>query len=193
MSVTPISDPWTSLEVIKLLVGVLTPLSVVMLGWFINRRLKQLELVQWTNQKLIEKRLLVYDAVAPQLNLLLCFYTWVGYWKSITPDDIIKTKRELDKAMNINRHLFDDGVFDAYQAFIHTLFETYTGSGHDAKILSTIKSIDGDRTTHCDYGWQPQWSAYFAPDKVKPKQEVRARYFELMNELTRSFGVQQIN
>ncbi|MBX3629188.1 MAG: hypothetical protein KF908_04595 [Nitrosomonas sp.] len=189
MSTTPIADPWNTLEVVKLFIGVLTPLSVAILGWFISRHLKLLDLVQWTNQKLIEKRLMVYDMVAPQLNMLLCFYTWVGYWKTVTPEDVIKAKRDLDKTMNINRHLFDNNVYEAYQAFIHMLFETYTGPGCDAKILSTIKSIDGDRTINCDYPWKTEWSSHFSPDKAKPKHEIRTRYFELMHAMTRSFGV----
>ncbi len=36
----------------KLVVAILTPLSVVAFGWFINNRLKKLDLIQWSNQKL---------------------------------------------------------------------------------------------------------------------------------------------
>jgi hypothetical protein len=34
-----LNSPWNSLEIIKLFVGVLTPLIVAILGWFISRRL----------------------------------------------------------------------------------------------------------------------------------------------------------
>ena len=68
--------------------------------------------MQWTNQRLIEKRLTLYDTVAPQLNALLCFYTWIGYWKDISPDDVIRAKRELDRTFHIYRYLFDDDVYD---------------------------------------------------------------------------------
>lgn len=89
--------PWNSLEIVKLAAEVLTPVSVAAFGWLVSHRLKQLELVQWTNQKLIEKRLALYDTIAPLLNRLLCFYTWVGPWKDISPDDVIRAKRELDQ------------------------------------------------------------------------------------------------
>jgi hypothetical protein len=183
-------DPWNSLEIAKLLVGVLTPLSVAALGFLISSRLKRLDLAQWKSQKLLEKRIAVYDQVAPQLNLLLCFYTWVGYWRSITPDSVIQAKRELDRTMNVYRYLFQDEVYMAYQAFVNVLFETYTGAGHDAKILSAIRTPDGDRISNATFAWQPEWSGRFTVGgKVATKSEVRSKYQHLMAKLTESFGV----
>ena len=138
----PFNTPWNSLEIVKLVLGVLTPLSVACLGWLVARRLKRLELVQWTNQRLIEKRLTLYDTVAPQLNALLCFYTWIGYWKDISPDDVIRAKRDLDRTFHIYRYLFDEDVYDAYHTFIHALFEMHTGPGRDARIRSLIQAPD---------------------------------------------------
>ncbi|TPQ38786.1 hypothetical protein C2U71_23810, partial [Burkholderia ubonensis] len=158
----PLNDPWNSLEIVKLVLGVLTPLSVACLGWLVARRLKRLELVQWTNQRLIEKRLALYDTVAPQLNALLCFYTWIGYWKDISPDDVIRAKRELDRTFHIYRYLFDDDVYDAYHTFIHALFEMHTGPGRDARIRSLIHAPDGDRSVHGTYEWKPAWVERFA-------------------------------
>lgn len=109
----PVS-PSNALDIARLAVSVFTPLSVTALGWLISRRLKRLELVQWTNQKLIEKRLAIYDIIAPQLNALLCFYTWVGYWKDISPDDVIRIKRDLDRTLHVYRHLFDDEIGRAH-------------------------------------------------------------------------------
>lgn len=183
------TDPWNSLEAAKLLVGVLTPLSVVFLGWYVNHRLKRLDLENWSNQKIIEKRLAIYDTVAPLLNKLLCFYTWVGNWKAITPLDVIKAKRQLDQSFNIYRHIFEDEVYEAYQAFIHTLFETYTGPGHDAKIRSQIQGADGDRTSHTTPSWDTAWAATFSESQVAPKQEVREKYYRVMNALRDSLGV----
>lgn len=184
----PSNNPWNSLEVVKLIVGVLTPLSVAAFGWFISRRLKRLELVQWTNQKLIEKRLALYDAAAPLLNQLLCFYTWVGHWKDISPDDVIKAKRELDKTFHIYRHLFDDDVYGAYHAYIQALFETHTGAGQDARIRSHIQGRDGDRTRHGAYVWNAAWFERFSSENVVDKREVRTLYFRLMDALRVSLG-----
>ena len=182
-------DPWNSLEVMKLAVAVLTPLSVAGFGWFVSHRLKQFELLQWSNQKLIEKRLSLYDTIAPQLNKLLCFYTWVGYWKDVTPSDVLKIKRDLDQCLNIYRHLFEKEVYESYQAFIFVLFDTFQGAGEDAKIRSVISGTDGDRTNHCSYQWQPDWDNRFTVlEKVLPHSEVRQKYYALMNSLRKSLG-----
>lgn len=185
------SGSWSWLEVAKLAVGILTPLSVVLFGWFVSRRLKRLELIQWSNQKLIEKRLAVYDAAAPTLNSLLCFYTWVGHWKDISPSDVIKAKRDLDQTINIYRHVFDDEVYKAYQTYIHLLFETFTGAGRDAKIRSLVHGPDGDRTNHCTYTWDPVWNDRFAEQNVASKEDVRDRYYALMDALRISLGVRE--
>ena len=71
-------ESWNSLEVVKLLVGILNPIALLIIGWFINKRLKKVEQSQWLNQKMIEKRLEIYDKLAPSFNDLFCFYTNVG-------------------------------------------------------------------------------------------------------------------
>lgn len=184
--------PWNSLEVAKIAVGILTPLSVAILGWFLNARIKRLDLIQWNNQKLIEKRLAVYDQVAPLLNTLFCFFMWVGYWKDISPASAIQAKRDLDKSMNIYRHLFDRSVYDAYQAFIHILFETFTGPGHDAKLRTFVVSPDGNRQTDTNYVWDEKWSSRFStPDKMASKKDIVQSYDALMAQLRRALGVDQ--
>jgi hypothetical protein len=151
---------WPTLEIAKLVVGVLTPMSVALLGWLFSRQLKRLDLSNWTNQKLIEKRLAIYDDIAPKLNQLLCFFTWVGYWKTISPADAIHAKRDLDKTLNIYRHVFEVDVYDTYQAYIHILFETYTSAGHDAKLRALVRSPDGDRRTDSGYAWSEAWDSH---------------------------------
>jgi hypothetical protein len=191
MQTVPAISPWNSLEIAKLAVGVLIPLSVAAAGLLVSRYLKRLDLAQWKNQKLLEKRIAIYDEVAPKLNKLLCFYTWIGYWKSISPDDAINAKRELDKTMNVYRHLFDDEVYEAYQEFIITLFEPYTGAGHDARIRSVMKGANGDRSKDGTYAWNHTWTERFStPDRVAPQEDVRANYQHLMARLTHSFGVE---
>ncbi len=175
-------------EIIKLGVGVLTPLSVTALGWLISRRMKRLELVQWTNQKLIEKRLAIYDVIAPQLNALLCFHTWVGYWKDISPDDVIRIKRELDRTMHVYRHLFDDALYDAYHALMLALFDTHSGAGRDARIRSSVAGPNGDRSLHGSYAWHPAWAERFSASAPESRDEIQRRYHALMERLRGALG-----
>ena len=181
---------WPALEIAKLVVGVLTPLSVALLGWLFSRQLKRLDLTNWTNQKLIEKRLAIYDEIAPRLNKLLCFFIWVGYWKTVSPADAIQAKRDLDRTLNIYRHVFEPEVYEAYQDYIGTLFETYTSAGGDARLRALIWGGDGDRRRDCGYAWDEAWVTSFSePGRVVGKAEVRAKYKALMAALTRSLGV----
>lgn len=178
---------WSSLEIAKLLAAVLTPLSVVLFGWLISRHLKRLELAQWSNQKLIEKRLIIYDEISPILNKLYCFYVWVGYWQDISPDEVMQAKRDLDRIVNVYRHLFDDDVYVAYQQYINALFKTFNGAGEHANIRSNIRGIDGDRTVHRSYDWNPVWDNRFTTDNIATKAEVSKLYFVLMEALRSSF------
>jgi len=186
------SGSWNWLEVAKLAIAVMTPLSVVAFGWFISRRLKRFELLQWSNQKLIEKRIAIYDQVGPPLNQLYCFYSWVGSWKETSPADVLRLKRELDQKMYVYGHLFEGELLRAYQNFMHTLFETYQGVGVDAKIRSVVRGPEGDRSTHLSEAWKPEWDTRFAdPSREASLAEVRSKYNTLIREFSQSWGVRE--
>ena len=174
---------WTSLEITRLVVSILIPLSVVTFGWIINQRLKRFEHKQWANQKLIEKRLELYDQLAPQLNKLLCFYVLVGGWKSITPSDVRETKRSLDQCVHIYRYLLGEPFFETYQAFINQLFAQWQGSGVSALLKTPIQTDRGDRKTDSDYEWKPEWESWFAEDQALSYMEIEVGYAKVMNAL----------
>lgn len=187
-------ETWTSLEQAQLAIDVLTPLSVALLGWFISRRLKRLDLIQFSNQKLIEKRLTVFDKLAPGLNDLYCFYRWIGHWREISPGQVVSTKRDLDRTMNVYRQLFDESVYDAYQEFVRTLFEEYQGGpGHDARIRSVVQRDGGDnRRKHGKYPWEEKWyDAFSEPGKQAQVKNIEASYRSLMEKLADSLGVER--
>lgn len=76
-----IATGWSSLEIVKLAVAACTPF----------------ERAQWTNQKLIERRIAVFDEMAPLLNDLFCFFRFVGDFRAITPPEAVSRKRSLDR------------------------------------------------------------------------------------------------
>lgn len=186
-------DSWSSLEVAKLVASILTPLSVGALGWFINRRLKKLDFRQWSNQKLVEKRLALYDEVAPLLNKLLCFYTWKGYWKNISPHDVIEAKRSLDKTVNIYKYLLSAKLVKEYEAFKRLLFVEWTGVGRDAMIRSEIKSAGGDRK-HCTYKWDEAWNDHFTNEGGNSIiwKDIADQYGGLMRVFKDLIGIQEM-
>lgn len=190
-------NPWNTLEAAKLLVGILIPLSIVWLGWYLTQYLRQFEQQMghsfWANQKLIERRLQLYDDMSPLLNRLLCFYTWTGYWKDISPKDVLEARSQLDKMVNIYLHLLGDPFFTEYRKFLDMLIVPSPGAGVDAKLRSNIRGPYGDRTLDSNYEWDNRWDALFLGDgDVLPREQIKAQYLRLMNVFTQTIGLPPI-
>ena len=175
---------WDSLEITKLLVSVLMPVSVVVFGWLLNRRLKHIEHRQWANQKLIEKRLELYDELAPGLNKLLCFYNFVGSWKDISPKEALETKRALDQKVHIYRYLLGEKFFSAYIRFIELLFKQWQGYGKSASFKSNIATTLGSRMDDSHYEWDSEWDSWFVEEGAPSFVEVERGYTKVMRALS---------
>src|SRR5580658_4230650 len=139
------ADSWTSVQIVTVVVDALTPLTVAGLGFYVARASRRIEQVQWANQTVVTRRLDIFAQLAPGLNQLLCFATFVGGWKEIQPHQAIATKRQLDETMYANRVLFSDQLFAAYHQFMTTLFAMYASTGADALLRAPIDSKWGDR------------------------------------------------
>jgi hypothetical protein len=87
----------------------------ITVGW---RFAKVHERRQWRNQRLTEKRIQVFDQVANGLNDLYCYFARVGNWKESPAAGLVMSKRHLDRIMYINRYLFSDELWMAYDTFI---------------------------------------------------------------------------
>jgi hypothetical protein len=186
---TPINDPWNSLEVIKLIAEILTPISVAVLGLYLSSAAKALEARQWASQKVVEKRIVVYDVMAPQLNALYCYMSCVGAWKDLTPPAVIEIKRKLDAAAYIYAPLFSPKFMEAYQKFIAACFETWQGEGHDAR-LRTSSAKHEAAALKAGKAWEPAWEALFAQrEKVVEWAKLSDAYKELMECFSRELGV----
>jgi len=164
------------LEILKLIVSASVPAVLAYFGWHINRQIKSIEQAQWQNRKIIEKRIEIYDQLAPKFNSILCFCVWVGDWKEITPDQMINLKRSTDKSMNVYKHLFSDDLFFAYNDFIHTVFRTFTRAGEDAKIRADISGAYGNRKTDCRYSWKNEWNKLFDAAPLPQREEISSKY-----------------
>jgi hypothetical protein len=175
-------------EIIKLFVSTLTPISVAIVGYFLNRRLKSIDDAQWQNRKIVEKRLDLFDKISPDLNSIFCFFVWVGYWKDISPKDLIDKKRELDKIVHIYRHLLSPEFYSAYCDFIHLAFRTYSGAGMDALIRSEISCSDGDRREHANYEWKAEYESFFDASRAPERRDFIIAYQKVMDEFRNCIG-----
>jgi hypothetical protein len=186
-----VQPQWNSIEVTKLLVEALTPIGLVFLGIWVNRIAKRVEAAQWANQKLIEKRIAVYDKLAPLVNDLYCYFMCVGNWKDLTPKQMVEAKRALDKKVYIYESLFSHEFKDLYNKFIHLCFMTYTGQGHDAKLRTLLDHPKGgDRTKSSSTAWQAEWNTFFsAKEDSSSPEDVDTAYKTLMSRFSEELGV----
>lgn len=187
----PAQSVWTSLEITKIVIGILTPLVLLLLGIWVNRIAKRVEAAQWANQKLIEKRISIYDELAPLINDLYCYYMCVGNYKELTPIQIIDIKRKLDKKVYIYAPLFSREFIHTYNEFIHLCFQTYAGAGHDARLRTLIEHpMGGDRKKVSPVPWQEEWNRYFSGrEACHPLEEIRSSYKRLMSGFSKELGV----
>ena len=168
---------WTAYDVATLAVTALTPITVVGLGVFVARAGQRLERVQWANQTVITRRLDIFGEVAPKLNRLLCFATFVGGWKEITPLAAIELKREADEIMYASRVLFSNELFEAYREFMAAMFEMYAITGADALLRAPIDSKWGDRRKL--HRWSPSTESLFSTAKPGSMDDIQAAYERL--------------
>ena len=139
------ADSWSSVQIVTVIVDAATPITVVVLGVIFARASGKIEQVQWANQTLVTRRLQIFDTLAPGLNQLLCFATFVGVWKEIHPRKAITIKRDLDQIMYANKVLFSDELFTAYQEFMTSLFLMFATTDADALVRAPISHTLGDR------------------------------------------------
>jgi hypothetical protein len=171
------ADSWTSVQIVTVIVDALTPLTVAGLGIYVARTGRRIEQVQWANQTVVTRRLDIFAELAPGLNQLLCFATFVGGWKEIEPRQAIAIKRQLDQTMYANRVLFSEELFAAYQHFMTTLFAMYATTGADALLRAPIDSTLGDRRTL--RWWHESMAALFSTTHAASLEDIRAAHDQL--------------
>lgn len=184
---------WNSLEVSKLIVAFLGPLTIAataaVTAVVVNRRLKRIEEAQWRNRRVVDKRLEIYDAVAPGLNDLYCYLLWVGNWQEKTPPEIVAIKRDADRRIFIGQYILDDATFAAYHELMALAFRTFNEPGTAARIRSTLSSPLGDRRSGRFFPWNEAWDAMFDAAAPASREEVQAAYLKLLAAFKRSIGI----
>jgi hypothetical protein len=185
---TAAANGWSSLEVAKLAAAIATPIAVVLLGLYVKKAGRQIEDAQWSTRKLVERRLELYQEMAPHLNDLYCFFTCRGDFRSITPPDAIDLKRRLDKNFHVNQFLFEPDFKERYDEFMKLCFLTYEGSGTSARPRSTARVQERERGPG---HWKPEWSSMLlAEGEAGPSfQDVHREYEDLMVAFASEVGV----
>lgn len=143
-----------NIEALSLLSNTLTPLTVAIVGYFINKNLSKNTQKIVESNILIEKRMALYDEMAQPLNNIYCFINDVGSYKELMPELIIKDKRVCDRLFHIYRPIWDKNVIDAYKEFMSSSFATFGRSGDDAKIRTVM--VEKIKTANWDDAWNEE-------------------------------------
>lgn len=181
---------WDSVEIAKLAVSALTPLTVALIGIGFARVTHRVEASQWVNQKLIEKRIALLDAALPQLNSLYCYFAWVGDWKELSPPEVLAIKRKLDRLFYANRPFFSADTLVKYEEFMGALFKLYNEPGTDPQLRTGQTSRFGNRAENYRGTWQDAWAGSFAAEADQTSREtVIDRHESLLSRLGDEVGV----
>lgn len=175
---------WNWLEVARLFAGLLMPAALTFLGVYIQRAAKRFDHILWRSQKLIEKRLSVYDSLGPDLNDLLCYFTYVGCWRDLDPPTVISLKRSVDKKFYLAAPLFSEAFFTVGMEFLDLCFHTYSGWGTDARLRTKFDNRQKARPND----WKTDWSNCFSAEVSNPS-EIRAAYKKMMEVFACDIGV----
>ena len=175
---------WSSLKIPIMIVAALAPIIIVFLVIRYNRIIKALNKKHQTNQRVIEKRIEIYDRIGPKLNDILSFFCYSGNWKDLTPIDMMRLKKELDQDINTNAPLFPDDLSKKYTGFIYLCFVSHSGWEHKEK----IKSLYEIRQEHM-VDWNDDWIPYFDTNNVVEAIKFREAHNELKDYFQSTFNM----
>jgi hypothetical protein len=183
---------WSALEIAKLVVSALTPIIVLGLGVVltntVERTARRVEDVQWANRKVIERRLELYNEMAPRLNDLYAFFMRFGQFDEITPEKALTLKRELDRTFYANEPLFSPDFGRHYKVFIkEKCFREFIGPSESAKIRTSPVAQAEERRRRG--GWRKKWEDMFAAEGLRSTDaEIKAAYDALMEAFARELN-----
>ena len=170
------SSGWNSLEITKLVVAVATPLVVLIGGWLLTRWLqKRIDI----EDKLVEKRIAVFDEVAPEYNDLLTYLLYWGPWQKVSPVEIIAKKGQLDKKIYIYSWLFAGDIVGAHNELMSVCFRMRPNEGLPLVIRSAAGSRRGAP------GWDPAWDQMFTGEDSRARApQITSAYEQMLRAIT---------
>jgi hypothetical protein len=170
-----ITSLWNSLEIAKLAVGVLTPISLL----FISTQISQSEKIQAEEsarfQRVAEQRAVIWKDLSPKLNDIYAYLMYAGSWKSITAAEVVQNKRDADRIFYENRPFFSDKFSKGYNEFMNASFQYDDRIGEDAIPRTTANFRD--KADHGAVSGQENWDA------------IHTSYYHLLDAVADDFGL----
>lgn len=144
------------------------------------------------SQALVAKRIQIYDDIAPRINAIVCFYSCVGDWKRMAPQDVLAHKRAVDRTMNINHALVSASTLSAHKAFMAEFFQTWIARGQDARLRADLLFLQDEWGRQWRRSWTPRISSVQPEDRDSRRalaESQRAAYDAFLLALARDIGV----
>ena len=174
--------PWEALSAVG---AIATPLVVLVLGFVLTRR-------QARNEELLKARIDYYRVLVPKLNQLMCYMTFIGTWRDLSPVQVVQLKRELDHEFHCAVPLFSEPVALAYETYMDACFRTFNDWGSDPRILSS--AYRRRQAWRPAEGWDPGWDRMFtmADHEAIPAptlMSLRKQYDDLVGAMVRDLDL----
>lgn len=172
-------------ELAQLLIDALTPISVIVIGYYLNKNLA-LEGQKWKeNDKLVSKRVEIYSEMAKPINQIYCYVQDLGDYKSLEPSMIIENKRISDRLFHMYRPIWSRKTIEAYKIYIDSAFKVFNGTAGEDAIIRTI-SKNKEAAAKLGKGrWLQKWSKNITEDR---DQDHHKKYVKLMNAFSNDLG-----
>lgn len=162
---------WIPLIVLVTLLSLIIGFMIYRCNWVLKRMKKTHE----TNHIIVQKRIEAFDKIGPKLYDLISFFCYSGSWQEITPVDIMRLKKEMDKDISFNTLVFSQSLLEKYNGLNQLCFVSSTGWEHKEK----IKSLYDLRKEH-NTEWNEEWINLFDTKNVVDAITLRDRYNELL-------------
>jgi hypothetical protein len=181
---------WNSLEVVKVFISIVTPITIAILGCVIWNG--QRDVVQrWEaeakgRERIAEFRWRIYNEAAPLLNDIYTYPFHVGNWKELMPAGIIEKKRQLDLLMYSHEAVFSRAFFDLYRSFMKESFRS-AGNFHDE---SRIRSRSACRRPAPNED-MAKWSTWFTGEDNRRAACIAYRNF--LGQVSKELFLQVVN
>ena len=166
--------------IIEMVVMVFILIFLIYLILRLSALFKQQDNNRNISEKIIETRIIIYDRISTSLYDIMCFFLYTGNWVEITPADILRLKREIDRDANIYSPFFTEELINKIREFQQRCFISATGWEHDVK----IKSLYDLREKH-NRDWEEEWVHYFDTNNVVEAVKLKEKYDELTDTFKR--------
>jgi hypothetical protein len=170
------------MEIAKLIVSFLTPLTIALVGLLVQRTLAAQSRTWKVEDRLADKRVEIYEKIGVDLNRIYCYVMDVGDFKDEIPDEIIAAKRNVDRNMFIYQAIWPEETFKCFQEYIDSAFLHSKGErGSDAKIRAQVPEKKAARENR-GKKWPAAWDERFTGERDASH---KTKYAQLMKLISR--------